>query len=406
MKNWDAVWVNAKLATCEEGYGLLENAAIAVAGDKIAWVGPMQALPQLDRDLTRHDVQGACITPGFIDCHTHLVYAGSRAHEFESRLQGKSYTEIAEAGGGIMSTVMATRAASPETLYQLSSQRLQALIESGVTTIEIKSGYGLTWETECKLLAVAKQLAKYFPIDLQRTFLAAHTVPPEFRHDSDAYVNAICNTMLPQIKQQQLAESVDVFCETIAFNLTQTEAIFCAAQKLGLKIKCHAEQLTASGAARLAAQYQAISVDHLEYLDHETIPVLAAAKTVAVLLPGAYYYLNETKLPPVALLRQAKIPLAIASDCNPGTSPICSLLLIMNMACTLFKLTPAEALQGVTKHAAMALGISDRLGTLTPDKQADFVVWDVEHPRELIANLGINPRCYTVKKGKIMAENK
>jgi imidazolonepropionase len=390
MQTWDTLWKNALLATCEQHYGLIPNAAIATKAGKIAWLGAMQDLPPHAAKQT-HDLEGRCLTPGFIDCHTHLVYGGNRAHEFEQRLQGMSYEEIARQGGGIHSTVNATRAATEEDLYEQSRTRAQALIASGATTIEIKSGYGLDWQTEAKILRVAKRLGEKLPVTIKRTFLGGHAIPPEYRGKADAYVDLVCNEMIPQVAQEKLADAVDVFCEKIAFNLEQTERMFKAAQQHGLAIKCHAEQLSDSGSAALAARYHALSVDHLEHVSSTGVKAVAHSGTVAVLLPGAFYFLRETKLPPIAALRQHHIPIALATDCNPGTSPVLSMPLILNMACTLFRLTPEEALLGLTCHAAKALGMHATHGTLTVGKVADFAIWEVGHPAELAYYVGTRP---------------
>ncbi len=402
-KQWDALWVNAEIATLEQGYGLINQAAMAVKNGKIAWVGAMNDLSAAPELLANeiHDVAGHCITPGLIDCHTHLVFAGNRAHEFELRLQGATYAEIARCGGGILSTVAATRAATEEELFQQSSKRARALLAEGVTTIEIKSGYGLDLVNELKILRVAKYLGETLPVTVIKTFLGAHTVPLEFQDKQEDYVDLVCNKMLPVIAKEKLADTVDVFCETIAFNLAQTERVFLAAKKYGLAVKCHAEQLSDSGAARLAAQYHALSVDHLEFLSESSVKALAQTGTVAVLLPGAFYFSRETHKPPIALLRQYNIPMAVSTDCNPGTSPTTSLLLMLNMACTLFQLTPEETLAGVTRHAAQALGLEKSHGTLTVGKVADFVVWDVKHPVELVYNIGFNPCLSVIKEGAL-----
>ena len=403
-RQYDAIWIKALLATCEAGYGLIEHAGIAVKNERIAWVGSMQDLGGRPDELATHvyDVEGRCITPGFIDCHTHLIYAGNRSHEFEMRLQGKTYEEIAREGGGIQATVIATRNASQAALLEQSIKRAKALMASGVTTIEIKSGYGLNWETELKILRVAKQIEEKLPVTISKTFLGAHSVPLEFRGNEEAYVDLICHEMIPAVAENQLADAVDVFCEKIAFNLQQTERIFKSAKEHGLAIKCHAEQLSHSGSVHLAVNYNALSVDHIEYISDEDVKAVAQSQTTAVLLPGAFYFLHENKLPPVALLRKCRVPIAIATDCNPGTSPITSLLLILNMACTQFRLTPEEALEGVTRHAASALDRLTTHGTLTVGKVADFVIWDVSHPRELAYNIGSNPLNQLVRHGQIV----
>jgi imidazolonepropionase len=394
-KRWDAIWVNGSIATMVEGsvsYGLLMNAALAVKNGFIAWVGAVKDLPGKPEQLatTIYDLEGRCITPGLIDCHTHLVYAGERSQEFMMRLQGKSYVDIAQMGGGIHSTVAATRLATEAELFQQSIPRARALSSEGVTAVEIKSGYGLDLLNELKILRVAKEIGDRLKLTVKKTFLGAHTVPKEYQGQADNYVDLICDEMIPLVAFEQLADFVDVFCETISFNLAQTERIFIAAKKYHLKIKCHAEQLSCSGSAALAAKYRAVSVDHLEYLSYEGVQALAKAGTVAVLLPGAFYFMREKQLPPVERLRSFNVPIAIATDCNPGTSPTTSLLLTMNMALVLFGLTPEEAWLGVTAHAAKALGLEHSHGTLELGKVADFVIWDVEHPVELIYFLGLN----------------
>lgn len=400
-KQWDSLWINGLLVTGEQDNALIEHGVIAVKAGRIAWIGTVDALrgsPEAMADRI-HDIRGRCLTPGFIDCHTHLVYAGNRAQEFERRLKGVSYETIAREGGGIQSTVALTRAASEEELFHQSLPRARALAGSGVTTLEIKSGYGLTLEAELKMLRVARQIGERLGLTIRTTFLGAHTIPAEYRGKAEAYVDLVCNEMLPVIAKEELADSVDVFCESIAFSLAQTERVFSTANKLGLAVKCHAEQLTDSGSAALAARYHALSADHLEHASEASIKSMADAGTVAVLLPGAYYFLRETHLPPVDLLRQYRVPIAIASDCNPGTSPITSMLTIMNMACTLFRLTPMEALQGVTLHAAQALGMAETHGSLRVGKVADFAVWDVADPVELVYYMGMNPLLYVVKRG-------
>jgi imidazolonepropionase len=403
---WDSLWINSDIATCEAGgapYGLIEQGAIGIKNGKIVWIGEMKDLPAAPEELAlKIFSHPGCITPGLIDCHTHLVYGGNRSLEFEMRLQGATYEEIARMGGGIHSTVRATREIDEEELFQQSLKRAVALQASGVTTIEIKSGYGLDLATEFKILRVAKRLEKILPVTIKKTFLGAHTLPIEYKGRADEYIDFICEEMLPRVAEERLAEIVDVFCETIGFNLEQTERVFKAAQKYGFGIKCHAEQLSASGSAVLAANYEALSVDHLEFLSETSVRALAKTKTVAVLLPGAFYFLREKQLPPVALLRECGVPMALASDCNPGTSPVTSLLLILNMACTLFRLTPEEALIGVTRHAAQALGLQDEMGTLAVGKKADFVLWDIKHPAELAYNIGLNPMKHLVRHGVII----
>lgn len=386
---WDSVWYNASIATCsakEKGYGLLTNAAIAIHQGKIAWVGEMGDLSKEQLQHNAHDLQGKLITPGLIDSHTHLVYAGNRAQEFSQRLHGATYADIAKQGGGILSTVLATQAATEEELLQQSSKRLAAMLANGVTTVEIKSGYGLTAEAELKQLKVMALLAQKFPLTIYPTFLAAHAIPPEFNLRADDYIAYICETTLPQVANY--AKAIDGYCEHIAFTPAQIEKLFTAATAYGLAIKLHAEQLSNQGGAALAARFQALSADHLEYLDEAGIAAMQAAGTVAVLLPGAFYYLRETQLPPIELLRQYQVPIALATDCNPGTSPTTSLPLMLNMAAVLWRLTPEEALRGVTINAAKALGLAQTHGSLELGKNADLVVWDLAHPDELTYAMG------------------
>lgn len=397
------LWTHCRAATMQAGgapYGLIEDAALVVDGATIAWVGPRAELPAglLQACETRHDCGGALVTPGLIDCHTHLVYAGDRAREFELRLQGASYEEIARAGGGIVSTVRATRAASEQELLAQSLPRLQALLDEGVTTLEIKSGYGLALDHERKCLRVARALGERERVTVRTTFLGAHALPPEFAGRADAYIEEVLR-MLPALHAEGLVDAVDAFCERIAFSTAQTERVFQAAQTLGLPLKLHAEQLSDSGGAQLAARHQALSCDHLEWLGEEGARAMADAGTVAVLLPGAFYFLRETRLPPVQLLRDHRVSIAISTDCNPGSSPCTSLLLMLNMACTLFRLTPQEALAGVTCHAARALGLHDR-GMLVPGLRADFVLWEVERPAQLACAMGFNPMRQTVFEGQ------
>ncbi len=378
--------------TGSDDLGIIKDGAMTVSNGRILWVGSAQSLPDgaISNTATIEDLAGAWITPGLIDCHTHLVYAGNRSNEFELRLQGASYQAIAEAGGGILSTVRAVRAANEDELYLQSLSRLQALMADGITTLEIKSGYGLDIPNELKLLTVIGRLNLETPLRVVPTFLGAHTVPPEFRGRSDDYVNLVVEEMLPRIAKQGLALAVDVFCEKIGFSLSQTERIFKAAKAHGMQIKLHAEQLSDSKGAVLAARYKALSVDHLEYLDIHDIQALAKSHCVAVLLPGAFYYLNETQKPPIDALRKAGVPMAVSTDSNPGTSPILSIRSVMNMACVLFQITPAEALAGVTINAARALGLQDEIGTLEPGKAADFIIWDIDSPADLAYQLGGN----------------
>ena len=399
------LWTDCAVATMQAGserpYGLIDDAALVLDGKRVLWVGERRSLPAelRARCLQQHDGGGALITPGLIDCHTHLVYAGDRAREFELRLNGASYEEIARSGGGIASTVRDTRAASPEALQAQSLVRLQALMAQGVTTVEIKSGYGLALESERQMLQVARALGRELPVSVCTTFLGAHAVPPEFDGRSDGYVDAVL-AMLAQLHAEGLVDAVDAFCEGIGFSPAQTRRVFAAAQTLGLPVKLHAEQLSDSGGAAMAAGFGALSCDHLEWLSEEGAAAMAAAGTVAVLLPGAFYFLRETRLPPLALLRQYGVPMAIATDCNPGSSPCSSLLLMLNMACTLFRMTPEEALAGVTRHAAHALGLADR-GVIAPGMRADLVLWSVRHPAELSYAIGANPRRQTIFAGEL-----
>ena len=402
---WDSVWRNADIATMASGgeaFGAIRDGAIAVKDGRIAWIGPAKELPSdgIGPETAVQDLGGGWITPGLIDCHTHLVYGGSRAHEFEQRLTGVSYEEIARAGGGIVSTVKATREAGEEDLLRQSERRLRALLGEGVTTIEIKSGYGLDLDNELKCLKVARHLGERHPVRVRTTLLAAHTVPPEFRGRADAYIDLICRDILPAAARQGLADAVDAFCETIGFDAAQTRRVFAAAKAHGLPVKLHAEQLSNMNGAALAAEFGALSADHLEHVDEAGVKAMAASGTVAVLLPGAFYVLRETKLPPIDLLRRHGVGMAISTDCNPGTSPISSLLLVLNMACTLFRMTPEEALAGVTRHAAAALGLADLCGILVPGKAADFVVWDIDRPAELAYQIGLNPRRQVVFGGR------
>ena len=388
------LWRNARLATMtgSSPYGLIERGAMLVDGDALAWVGAEHELPhELARLVDEeHDLEGALVTPGLIDCHTHLVYGGQRAREFELRLNGASYEEIARAGGGIRSTVAATRAASDDALYAAAARRLATLEREGVTTVEIKSGYGLTRADEARMLRVARRLGEERAATVRTTYLAAHALPPEYEGRPDDYIDAVC-AWLPALHAEGLVDAVDAFCDRIGFTPAQTRRVFDAARALHLPVKLHAEQLSDQHGAALAAGFGALSCDHLEYLGEDGIQAMAATGSVAVLLPGAYYFLRETKLPPVQALRDAGVPIAIASDHNPGSSPALSLLLMLNMACTLFRLTPEEALRGVTQHAARALGLAATRGTLETGKRADFAVWTLEHPNELAYWFGHNP---------------
>jgi imidazolonepropionase len=397
------LWTNARLATmaADTGvpYGLVDDGAIAVQGGRIAWVGRRAELPAgLRAGAQEHDAGGALITPGLIDCHTHLVWAGDRAREFELRLQGASYEEIARAGGGILSTVRATRAADEAALLAQSRRRLEPLLAEGVTTVEIKSGYGLSEEAEAKCLRVARRLGQLHRVDVRTTFLGAHALPPEFKDRPDDYIGEVVR-MLPVLHAQGLVDAVDAFCERIGFSLDQTRRVFEAGRALGLPVKLHAEQLSDSAGSELAASFGALSCDHLEWLSEAGVRAMARAGTVAVLLPGAFYFLRDTRVPPIELLRRHGVPMAVSTDCNPGTSPCTSLLLMLNMACTLFRLTPEEALAGATRQAARALGLADR-GVLAPGLRADFALWDVEHPAQLSYAFGARPGRGAVVEGR------
>jgi len=394
------LWRHARLATMAAGtpWGWIEHGALLARDDRVQWVGAETALPpQLTVDA-EHDLEGALVTPGLIDCHTHLVYGGQRAREFEQRLQGATYEEIARAGGGIRATVAATRAASDETLLAAACERARALMREGVTTIEIKSGYGLNLDDEARCLRVARRLAQQLAVTVRTTSLAAHALPPEFDGRADDYIGAIAQ-WLPRWHAEGLVDAVDAFCDRIGFTREQTRRVFEAARALRLPVKLHAEQLSDQHGAALAAEYGALSCDHLEHLNDAGVQAMAAAGSVAVLLPGAFYFLRETRLPPVTMLRAAGVPMAVASDHNPGSSPTLSLLLMLHMACTLFRLTPEEALRGVTLDAARALGLAATHGSLEAGKQADFAVWHLEHPNELAYWFGRNPCRGVVRAG-------
>ena len=384
---------NAQIATMTPGksYGLIENGAVVISADRIKWVGAEKELPDEFAGLQGKNLEGRLVTPALIDCHTHLVYGGSRATEFELRLNGASYEEIARNGGGILSTVTATRNASEDELLAQSLPRLDALLSEGVATIEIKSGYGLDIETEIKMLRVARQLGKERSVRVKTSFLGAHAIPPEFSGKADAYIDFVCEEVLPAVHYENLADAVDGFCENIAFSPNQISKVFEKAKSFGLPVKLHAEQLSNLGGATLAAKYGALSADHLEFLDQTGVEVMGESGTVAVLLPGAFYTLRETQLPPLDSLRKAEVPIAIATDCNPGSSPLTSILLCMNMSCTLFRMTPEEALCGVTIVAAQALGIGDEVGTIEVGKKAELAVWNVDQPAELAYRVGFNP---------------
>jgi imidazolonepropionase len=400
---WDQVWVGANIATLAEAgsYGSLADAAIAVKGERIAWIGSATQGRRLAaaQGLTAHEAQGAWITPGLIDCHTHLVYGGNRVAEFEQRLCGASYEEIARAGGGIQSTVYATRAASRDELYQAAATRLRRLMAEGVTTIEIKSGYGLELAAERRLLEVARELGKKLPVSVKTTFLGLHSLPPEYAERRADFVAEVSGPWLTELAGRGLVDAVDGFCEGIAFSPAEVAQLLQAAQQLRLPAHLHAGQLSDMGAVEVAAQWHALSADHLEFVSAAGARAMAAAGTVGVLLPTAYFTLRQTTPPPIALLRASGVHLAVATDCNPGTSPCTSILLALNMACTLFGLTPQEALAGATRHAAAALGELDEIGTLEVGKRADLAFWRIERPAELCYALGANPLSAAMHRG-------
>lgn len=395
----DTVWTNAKLLTCAPGAAPVADGVVAARDGRIAWVGAAADAPAFDTSRTV-DCQGHWITPALIDAHTHLVHMGNRAREFELRLEGASYEEIARAGGGIVSTMRATRAASVEEMVAAALPRLDQLLAEGLGTIEIKSGYGLDTATELNMLRAARRLGEVRPVRVRTTFLGAHALPPEFAGNADGYIDLVCEEMLPKAATEGLADAVDGFCEGIGFSPAQIERVFVKARELGLPIKLHAEQLSNLHGAALAARYGALSADHLEHLDASGVAALAAAGTVAMLLPGAYYFCRESHQPPVQALRDAGVPIAVATDCNPGTSPLTSLLLAMNMAATCFRLTVAECLQGVTLNAARALGLQDECGSLEPCKSCDLAVWNIEEPAELVYRIGANPLHARVWRGQ------
>ena len=393
MTGENALFVDLTAVTLQDtdvAYGATPDAAIAVRGGLIDWVGPASDLPASSRDLPRHSLGGRCVTPGLIDCHTHIVHGGNRAVEFEMRLNGASYEEVARAGGGIVSTVSATRGATEADLLTDALRRVDALMAEGVTVIEIKSGYGLDIETELRMLRVARAIGERRAIRVITTFLGAHATPADYAGRDDAYIDEVCIPALRAAHRDGLVDAVDGFCEGIAFQPAQIARVFDVARDLGLPVKLHAEQLSNLGGAALAASYGALSADHIEYLDEDGVRAMAAAGTTAVLLPGAFYTLRETQAPPVAALRQHGVPMALATDINPGSSPLNSLLLTLNMGCTLFRLTPEEALRGVTRNAARALGLTD-CGTIASGMRADLAVWDIEHPAELAYRIGFNP---------------
>jgi imidazolonepropionase len=393
----DRIWTDVRLLTMANGLGVVEDGLISASGGRVVYAGPRKDAPAFDAK-ERFNLAGRWVTPGLIDCHTHLIHGGNRAHEFEMRLAGATYEEIARAGGGIRSTVTATRAATEEELIASGLKRLDALLAEGVTTIEIKSGYGLDGDTELRQLRAAEKLTHPRRIDVRTTFLGAHAIPPEFADNRTGYVDLVCD-LIPRIAADKLADAVDVFCERIAFTPEETDRIFTVAAANGLHRKLHADQLSNTGGAALAAKHQALSADHLEHTDEAGVTAMAAAGTVAVLLPGAFYFLRETVVPPVALFRKHGVPMAVGTDMNPGSSPLTSILLAMNMAATLFRLTVDECLLGVTRVAAKALGLSDR-GTLEPGRWCDLAVWDVERPAELVYRIGFNPLTARIWRGE------
>jgi imidazolonepropionase len=402
---WDALWLGCEIATMADGdYGLIRDGAIATEGERIAWIGRRADLPVAPENCARErfDLGGKLITPGLIDCHTHLVYAGSRASEFEQRLGGATYAEIAKAGGGIQNTVAKTRAASFDELFEAAAQRLSMMRACGVTTVEIKSGYGLDRDTELRMLRVARALGEKLPVTITTTFLGAHTLPREFAQQRDEYVTLVCE-VLREGAREGLIDAVDAFCESIAFSPAEVERVFLQAQELGIPVKLHAGQLSHNDGPALAAKYHALSADHCEHLTKSDAQAFAQSGVVAVLLPTASYFIGERELPPVALLREAGVQIALATDCNPGTSPNPSLLVALNMACVRFGLLTTEAMRGVTLHAARALGIGERTGTLEKGKDADFALWDAKHPAELPYGFG-QTRCLgIVKRGRHVA---
>lgn len=396
------VWRHCHATTMADGtYSMIENAAIVTRADRIEWIGPNSELPPVDAAHV-HDLGGAWVTPGLVDCHTHLVFGGDRSREFEQRLQGVDYATIAAQGGGIASTVRATRAATEDELYASAHRRALHLLRDGVTTLEVKSGYGLDLENERKMLRVARRLGQTLPLTVQATCLAAHALPPEFKGRPDDYIDEVALTMLPALAAEGLIDAVDAFCEHLAFTPEQVERVFQAAARLNLPVKLHAEQLSSLHGASLAARYGALSADHLEYLAETDVLAMAEAGTVAVLLPGAFYALRETQLPPLHLLRQHGVPIAISTDLNPGTSPVLSLRLMLSMACTSFRMTPEEALAGVTVNGARALGLSKTHGTLEVGKVADFVAWDIAHPAELAYWVGGDVPKRVIRHGALL----
>ena len=396
------LWRNARFATCDESMRVIENGAMWTHGDAIGWIGPEADLPAIAPPYEEHDLRGAWVTPGLIDCHTHLVFAGTRAGEYAQRLRGRSYAEIAREGGGIVSSMRAVRAASLGELIEQSAPRLQALLAEGVTTVEIKSGYGLTLADEAKMLRAARALGESFPVTVKTTFLGAHALPPEFAGRADEYIDVIVADWLPRLHGEGMVDAVDVFCENIAFNVEQSERLFNAAHRLGLPVKMHAEQLSNLGGTQMATRHHALSCDHLEYATEADAAALAAAGTVAVMLPIAFYFLADEHKPPIQAFRAAGTSMALATDCNPGSAPTTSLLLAMSMGTRLFGMTADEALAGVTRNAARALGLDVERGTLAPGKAADFVIWNVASVEELSYWIGFNPRRTVVRSGRIV----
>jgi imidazolonepropionase len=407
LKAGDLVIINANIASMdpniERPYGMIDNACIVIRNQAIEWIGEnidlSNSLPEAVEVI---DAKNKLVTPGLIDCHSHLVFGGNRANEFAMRLEGASYEEIAKAGGGIISTVTATRAESEDALFDSASKRLKQLLIEGVTTVEIKSGYGLDLETELKMLRVAKRLQDSFPVEISSTFLGAHALPPEYKDQPDAYIDLVCEQMIPRVASEKLAECVDVFCENIGFNAAQTERVFKAAAAHQLPVKLHAEQLSNQGGTQLAIKFDAWSVDHLEFIDQKDVDALSQSNTVPVLLPGAFYCLRETQLPPLQAMFAANLPIALATDANPGSSPCLSLLLVMSMACTIFRFTPEQALRGVTINAAKALRRGSSLGSISVGKQADMVIWDLQEAAELAYYFGSKPTNVTIKKGQVV----
>jgi len=393
MADWDLLLTDARIATMQRGaadYGTIEDGAVAISDGSLSWVGRTSDLPDKTAKNTQ-SLSGQWVTPALIDCHTHLVFGGDRAAEFEQRLQGVSYEQIAREGGGILSTVRATRAASADELYESANKRLQMLAADGVATVEIKSGYGLDVETEIRMLEVARRLGDTSRLTVCTTLLAAHAIPPEFEDRQHMYIDVICGQLIPEVAERNLADAVDAYCETFAFNPEQISRVFQTAKAAGLPVKLHADQLSDGGGAALAAQFRALSADHLEYASNEGVAALGENGCAAVLLPGAFLTLNETQLPPIDEMRQQNVAIAIATDCNPGTSPLCSVREAMALACRLFRLTPEECLAGATREAALALGLDADRGTLEPGKRADIAIWNIEHPRDLSYWLGVSP---------------